>query len=305
MTVENETMNKNLSNCCLKSWIGLQHEYDNWNWSNSDPVTYTNWKRNFSCAVLQSDGSWNDSDCNAQNPFLCYNETDNSSRHFVWIDISMTWSSAQNYCQVYYTDLASIRNESENNAAMQKTQNITSWIGLFNNPWKWSDGQDFTFQNWTLQQANIYQNNETCVKVTNNGDWKAIDCNTQEPFICSDTIMNVIFINKTSTWEEAMDYCRERNSDLISISSQVEQDAIAALVNTTNSTNVWLGLRQSRLFGFWFWIDEKPLSYENWVHGPPSQLPASSPCAAMSQQNNFSWINVSCSDTYSFICRYK
>uniref|UniRef100_A0A8C4RU58 C-type lectin domain-containing protein n=1 Tax=Erpetoichthys calabaricus TaxID=27687 RepID=A0A8C4RU58_ERPCA len=73
ITVENETMNKNLSNCCLNSWIGLRHEYDNWNWSNSDPVTYTNWKRNFYCAVLQSDGSWNDSDCNALNPFLCYN----------------------------------------------------------------------------------------------------------------------------------------------------------------------------------------------------------------------------------------
>uniref|UniRef100_A0A8C4SW62 Macrophage mannose receptor 1-like n=1 Tax=Erpetoichthys calabaricus TaxID=27687 RepID=A0A8C4SW62_ERPCA len=236
---------------------------------------------------------------------MCYKETDNSSRSFVWINIRMTWSSAQNYCQVYYKDLASIRNENENNAAMEKTQNITSWIGLFNNPWKCSDRQVFTFQNWTLQQANIYQNSETCVKVTNNGDWKAIDCNTQEPFICSKTIMNATFISANSTWEEAMDYCRERNSDLISISSQVEQDAIAALVNTTNSPNVWLGLRQSRLFGFWFWIDEKPLSYENWVHGPPSQLPASSPCAAMSQQNNFSWINVSCSDTYSFICRYK
>uniref|UniRef100_A0A8C4SYD5 C-type lectin domain-containing protein n=1 Tax=Erpetoichthys calabaricus TaxID=27687 RepID=A0A8C4SYD5_ERPCA len=114
-----------------------------------------------------------------------------------------------------------------------------------------------------------------------------------------------VWINRRMTWSKAMDYCRERNSNLISISSQVEQDAIAALVNTTNSTNVWLGLRQSRLFGFWFWIDEKPLSYEKWVHGPPSQLPASSPCAAMSQQNNFSWINVSCSETYSFICRYK
>ncbi|XP_039598335.1 macrophage mannose receptor 1-like [Polypterus senegalus] len=180
-------MNKNLSNWCTNSaWIGLRHEYDNWNWSNSDPVTYTNWKRTFSCAVLQSDGSWNDSDCNALNPFLCYNETDNSNGRFFWINISMTWSSAQNYCQVYYTDLASIRNESENNAAMEKIQNITSWIGLFNKPWKWSDGQDFTFQNWTLQQAKKYQNNEICVKVTNNGDWKAIDCSTQQPFICSE-----------------------------------------------------------------------------------------------------------------------
>uniref|UniRef100_A0A8C4SUQ8 C-type lectin domain-containing protein n=1 Tax=Erpetoichthys calabaricus TaxID=27687 RepID=A0A8C4SUQ8_ERPCA len=75
ITVENEAMNNMLLNIYSPGspWIGLRHEYDNWNWSNSDPVTYTNWKRTFSCAVLQSDGSWNDSDCNALNPFLCYN----------------------------------------------------------------------------------------------------------------------------------------------------------------------------------------------------------------------------------------
>uniref|UniRef100_A0A8C4TJS6 C-type lectin domain-containing protein n=1 Tax=Erpetoichthys calabaricus TaxID=27687 RepID=A0A8C4TJS6_ERPCA len=66
ITVETEAMNNMLLNIYSPSspWIGLRHEYDNWNWSNSDPVTYTNWKRTFSCAVLQSDGSWNDSDCN-------------------------------------------------------------------------------------------------------------------------------------------------------------------------------------------------------------------------------------------------
>uniref|UniRef100_A0A8C4RU25 C-type lectin domain-containing protein n=1 Tax=Erpetoichthys calabaricus TaxID=27687 RepID=A0A8C4RU25_ERPCA len=108
-----------------------------------------------------------------------------------------------------------------------------------------------------------------------------------------------------STWEDALDYCRERNSDLISISSQMEQDAIAALVNTTNSPNVWLGLRRSRMFGFWFWIDEKPLSYEQWVNGSSSQLPACKRCAVMSQANNFSWIDVSCSEEHTFICRNK
>uniref|UniRef100_A0A8C4RTS8 C-type lectin domain-containing protein n=1 Tax=Erpetoichthys calabaricus TaxID=27687 RepID=A0A8C4RTS8_ERPCA len=121
-------------------------------------------------------------------------------------------------------------------------------------------------------------------------------------YCLADIIMNVTFINTSSTWEDAVDYCRARNSDLISISSQLEQDAIAALLNNTSSSSVWLGLRQSRLFGFWLWIDEKPLSYEKWVHRPPSQLPASSPCAVMSQEKNFSWTNVSCSEKYRFIC---
>uniref|UniRef100_A0A8C4RU84 C-type lectin domain-containing protein n=1 Tax=Erpetoichthys calabaricus TaxID=27687 RepID=A0A8C4RU84_ERPCA len=106
-----------------------------------------------------------------------------------------------------------------------------------------------------------------------------------------------------STWEEAVDYCRNKNYDLIRISSEMEQNTIATLVNTTNSSSVWLRLRQSRIFGFWFWIDETPLSYQNWTSGFPPQISSSHHCAVISKDNNFLWTSVSCLEKHPFICR--
>uniref|UniRef100_A0A8C4T0B3 C-type lectin domain-containing protein n=1 Tax=Erpetoichthys calabaricus TaxID=27687 RepID=A0A8C4T0B3_ERPCA len=51
VTVENETVNSELLNISdNRSWIGLRHETNHWYWSNGDPVAYTNWIHNFSCA---------------------------------------------------------------------------------------------------------------------------------------------------------------------------------------------------------------------------------------------------------------
>ncbi|KAG2469511.1 FREM1 protein, partial [Polypterus senegalus] len=75
VTVENETVNSELLKISEnRSWIGLRHETNHWYWSNGDPVAYTNWTHKFSCAVFQTDGSWNDSDCNQQKPFMCYKD---------------------------------------------------------------------------------------------------------------------------------------------------------------------------------------------------------------------------------------
>uniref|UniRef100_A0A8C4RXP3 C-type lectin domain-containing protein n=1 Tax=Erpetoichthys calabaricus TaxID=27687 RepID=A0A8C4RXP3_ERPCA len=75
VTIENETVNQQVLVLPGQScgWIGLHRENDKWLWSNGDPLTFTNWKREFFCAVLQSDGYWNDSDCSQKKPFMCYN----------------------------------------------------------------------------------------------------------------------------------------------------------------------------------------------------------------------------------------
>ncbi|XP_039624806.1 macrophage mannose receptor 1-like [Polypterus senegalus] len=267
VTVENETVNSELLKISEnRSWIGLRHETNHWYWSNGDPVAYTNWTHKFSCAVFQTDGSWNDSDCNQQKPFMCYKESINISRTYFWINENMTWSKAQNYCRVNYTDLVSIRNETENEEVR-----------------KCSDGR-------------------TCMKMNTDGQWSNKDCKSNYSFFCSQNVMNVTFVNKNVTWEEAVDYCIKMGSSLISITSQTEQEALAALLQTTNSSTVWLGLRQSRLFGFWFWVDERPLSYENWANGNHLNLSNSHHCATISK-TNLTWIDVSCSDSHSFICK--
>ncbi|KAG2469437.1 PGCA protein, partial [Polypterus senegalus] len=74
VTIEDQTLNDQLLNKTARrySWIGLRHENDNWRWSNGEPLAYTNWKREFFCAVLQSDGSWNDLVCGEEHPFMCF-----------------------------------------------------------------------------------------------------------------------------------------------------------------------------------------------------------------------------------------
>ncbi|XP_039626096.1 macrophage mannose receptor 1-like [Polypterus senegalus] len=192
VTIENQTMNDQLliKTAARYSWIGLRHEKDNWHWSNGEPLAYTNWKREFFCAVLQSDGSWNDKVCGEENPFMCFKETSNISERFSWINLKMTWNKAQQYCRVNYKDLVSIRNESENMEIMKKAKSSPFWIGLFNDPWKWSDGGQLIFKKWSNQEPNNWSLNEECMEIWPNGTWNDADCSLQKPFICSQSLVD-------------------------------------------------------------------------------------------------------------------
>ncbi|XP_039624766.1 asialoglycoprotein receptor 1-like [Polypterus senegalus] len=97
----------------------------------------------------------------------------------------MNWYSAQNYCRVNYTDLVSIRNESKNHEIMKKAQGSPFWIGLFNNPWKWSDGGTSTFKTpSTYWYGYCWKGQELCVGGTQGGKWKEYDCTQPNPFFC-------------------------------------------------------------------------------------------------------------------------
>ncbi|KAE8277489.1 hypothetical protein D5F01_LYC24568 [Larimichthys crocea] len=90
-----------------RAWIGLYDDLDSWRWS------------------LSNKGS---------------------DVTFVLINKTMTWTEAQNYCRTNYTDLASVRNMTEN----QKIQDLKGtedkvWIGLFRDSWKWLDGSNSSF----------------------------------------------------------------------------------------------------------------------------------------------------------------
>ncbi|XP_058871696.1 snaclec bitiscetin subunit alpha-like [Acipenser ruthenus] len=55
------------------SWIGLyRDDTQNWQWSNSDDVIYSNWRADVFCASVNSDGKWTDLPCNLQKAFMCY-----------------------------------------------------------------------------------------------------------------------------------------------------------------------------------------------------------------------------------------
>ncbi|XP_015226944.1 PREDICTED: snaclec purpureotin subunit beta-like [Cyprinodon variegatus] len=97
----------------------------------------------------------------------------------------MNWTDAQKYCRANHTDLASVRNQSENDAIEQLLMDNFAWIGLYSESWRWSDGQRLkmtSFSKWNPSQRVDVEN--SCV-TTGSGVWNIRPCSNKYPFICS------------------------------------------------------------------------------------------------------------------------
>uniref|UniRef100_A0AAQ5YG03 C-type lectin domain-containing protein n=1 Tax=Amphiprion ocellaris TaxID=80972 RepID=A0AAQ5YG03_AMPOC len=105
---------------------------------------------------------------------------------FVYINIPMTWTEAQSYCRAHHTDLASVRNMTEN-------QKVTHWIGLHVEKWTWSlademfysDGEA-EFRNWYNGEPNNFAQNEYCTAMWYSEKWNDYPCESTIPSVCSD-----------------------------------------------------------------------------------------------------------------------
>uniref|UniRef100_A0A8B9H8C7 C-type lectin domain-containing protein n=1 Tax=Astyanax mexicanus TaxID=7994 RepID=A0A8B9H8C7_ASTMX len=107
------------------------------------------------------------------------------TERFIFINERKTWREAQSYCRENHTDLASVRNQTENQQVWNETKNvgIMTWIGLFNDPWKWSDKKNSSFRYWFPNQPDI---TDKCAaaSVMDQSQWHDVNCNTSYPFIC-------------------------------------------------------------------------------------------------------------------------
>ncbi|XP_058866935.1 macrophage mannose receptor 1-like [Acipenser ruthenus] len=281
VTIQDQDRMKNILDIMPKSkstWIGLHRDKENWQWSNGGDVIYSNWTSQLFCASVNSSGVWNESLCKEKKPFMCYNETSNITARYTLIEELKTWTEAQQYCREHHTDLVSINSDSENEDLVKKAQGKPFWIGLFNNPWKWShQGDNYTFHNWNTGEPNNVGGNEKCVIIgvrynqnQSRGEWRDKDCSLKLPFFCFDDVRDLVLEKENKTWEEAVVHCRAQHRELASIVSEKEQRYATYLSEHANSPLVWIGLRQSRLFGFYFWMNSEPLDYTKWKGGGPA-----------------------------------
>ena len=99
----------------------------------------------------------------------------------------MTWTEAKRYCRQHFTDLASVRSQTENQQIQEMLPGNTNvWIGLFKDPWKWSDGSKSSFTCWSDNQPDENGLIGECVAsviITNMQcyDWT---CDYTLPFFC-------------------------------------------------------------------------------------------------------------------------
>uniref|UniRef100_A0A667XP08 C-type lectin domain-containing protein n=1 Tax=Myripristis murdjan TaxID=586833 RepID=A0A667XP08_9TELE len=110
---------------------------------------------------------------------ILFYRTKGSSR-WILVEEHKTWSDAQSYCRQNYTDLASIRNLTENEEIRGLISN-SSWIGLFRDTWKWSDGSNVSFTKWHDNQPSWGY--EHCV-FSHLGKWHDVPCSISFYFAC-------------------------------------------------------------------------------------------------------------------------
>ncbi|XP_058241252.1 putative C-type lectin domain family 20 member A [Hemibagrus wyckioides] len=174
---KNEAANKHLA---ANAWVGLYNDINSWRWSLNDlplkNVTYSCWVSgqpdnlygNEACGIIGYYNAWWDVPCAGLRPFICYNANFSGTARFIGIATSMSWPQAQAYCRTHHTDLASALNSSDNNMLVQiKNIQGDSWIGLYRDTWKWSDGTIASNLLWYPGQPDNYGGVENCAVVYN------------------------------------------------------------------------------------------------------------------------------------------
>ncbi|XP_036444737.1 macrophage mannose receptor 1-like [Colossoma macropomum] len=317
------------------AWIGLYDDLDSWRWSLDDESFYKEGERDFRgwrhqpdnyygtelCVFINSDGTWSDGPCETYRKFVCYNGK-NGADNYISINQRNTWAEAQRYCRQFYTDLASVRNLTENQRIVNITGGSGVWIGLYRTR-LWSDQHISTYENWRPGISSSPDQpdngagvlgefgNQHCTAVTfsDSGLWTDENCLATLPFICYSRLSCVPqyhFVNESKSWTEAQRYCRENYTDLATIDNMEEMNRLINTVNGSYSGLAWIGLYDD--LDSWKWsLDDESLHKENktnfrsWYIQKPGNSGGNLMCALYIQFLTTWWEN-SCSERIPFIC---
>ncbi|KAL6491163.1 hypothetical protein MHYP_G00015080 [Metynnis hypsauchen] len=126
-------------------------------------------------------------------------------------------------------------------------------------------------------------------------------------------------VNETKTWTDAQKHCREKYTDLVTIKSQEETNAMVALLNGITG-HFWMGLKQkenadntcfqgaaagppmaSGVNRCWTWSDGSNFSYSNWNTGEPNDV-GTDICGEFWSENGCKWNDVGCSILKPSVC---
>ncbi|KAF3839877.1 hypothetical protein F7725_018594 [Dissostichus mawsoni] len=294
-----------------RAWIGLETgKVWIWHWSLPDEnLDFFRWKdgppqikNDDACAFMDKDGEWIVSDCGTKRSFVCHGNEVASG--LIIVTETKSWRDAQNHCRGLSSDLISIHSAEENEAVHDLSESENVWIGLFKDSWKWSDGSMSSFRYWLPAQPNYLQGqNCTAVIFKNQGKWNDLKCARKRSFVCQGG--NLILVRKNMTWIEAMGYCRDHHIDLIHITTKDIQGKVADMAKKATSPHVWLGLRFTCKFNFWFWTNSTTSCYQNWAPGQgPTGRHDCGVTGAIDTTGRQQWVGLPETEQLNFICSH-
>ncbi|XP_073337109.1 secretory phospholipase A2 receptor-like [Pagrus major] len=286
-----------------KVWLGLRKER-NITWSNGQPFTFNK------SSVPVTDGTqmcqaienktWEVDFCSTPKYFMCWRKDTNN---YTLVEIKKTWCQARQYCRNRDDDLVSISDEEQNNQVIEKGNNTSFWIGLMHDEWEWEDKGCSSFRKWT--NASIH-NPDNCTTHRANEEPRLLyrfGCGNTAYLFCSRGRVRIKAIPKKLTWEEAFNYCEAHYTRLLWIENGEDQKAVEQWLNHTQVDGpFWIGLRQSRIFGFWIWTSDRVVNYSNWKGVKQPELPMSNHCGVIDEKDDYTWSDENCLVPLHFLC---
>ncbi|KAI4885343.1 hypothetical protein NFI96_015579 [Prochilodus magdalenae] len=319
------------------AWIGLYDDPNSWRWSLDDDSFYMEGERDYRgwyqepdnydgkelCVLMSYSGTWFDRPCDTHYTFVCYDGRA-GSENYIWINQHMSWPDAQHYCREHHTDLASVRNWTENQRIVDFLGGSGVWIGLYRTR-IWSDQHNSTYENWRPQLAGLYEEPDnglyvpwehydqhcTAVSFLDSGQWTDEDCRASLPFVCYNNTgfctgsscvpHQYHFINEPMTWAAAQRYCRETYTDLATFDNVQEVNRLLMTVKDTYSGLAWIGLYDD--LKSWRWsleedgfYKENEGTFRNWYKEKPENWGGDRLCVYFQ-----SWAGI----WYTWLCGYK
>ncbi|XP_054639242.1 macrophage mannose receptor 1 isoform X2 [Dunckerocampus dactyliophorus] len=386
-TINNLTDMANLiasvPNTTERAWIGLEMgDVPKWHWAwPHQKLDFFNFGEGEpqglgqnSCAAMDLQGQWFESDCETKRSFVCQGNIDDTS-NYIFVTNTKSWRDAQKHCRDLSMDLVGVGSAEENEEVQNVSTSQNVWIGLFRDAWKWSDGSESSFRYWKPHQPNSANQDCVAAVLKDEGRWNDLRCSTKRTFVChgpskvvptsqtstqetttvttpfnssssevtlinstaatstqplntggtsafttqpgtltttpasseSDLQLiagNLILIRRNMTWTEALSYCREHHRDLVYITNPSTQNQVAEMTKNATSSHVWLGLRYTCNFNFWFWSSSPVHCYQNWAPGEGSE--GAKWCGtngAMETTGEQQWVGLPETQQLNFICQ--
>ncbi|XP_036977874.1 secretory phospholipase A2 receptor-like [Acanthopagrus latus] len=284
-------------------WLGLR-KVRNITWSNGRPFTFnkssvdvTNGTQR--CQAIERN-TWKDYNCSRLEYFMCELFWGPNITNYTLVGIKKTWCQAREHCRNLHGDLVSISNDVQNNQVIEKGNNGSFWIGLMHDEWEWEDKGCSSFRKWTEEQPGNCTVHPTYKLAP---EMQRFDCMSNANLFCSRGHVRIKVIKIESTWEQAFDYCKAKHTRLLWIENVEDQNAVVQWLNHTQADGpLWIGLRQSRVFGFWIWTSDRVVGYSNWKDNTQPELPLSNHCGVIKKSDNYTWSDENCLVPLHFLC---
>ncbi|XP_037401228.1 macrophage mannose receptor 1-like [Pygocentrus nattereri] len=126
--------------------------------------------------------------------------------------------------------------------------------------------------------------------------WTLSFCGTREFYV----------VNQDKNWTDAQKYCREKFTDLATVESQEEMNALIAVLNGKTG-RFWIGLKlkNENDNNSWIWSDGSNSSYRYWNDKEPN-FGRGPMCVELLQGSEYKWNDAGCHNhNKHFVCYKK